>query len=148
MLRKKMIFSKKFQSFLGFDSASEKKYHFLKTFLKYLKLLKVCPYELILSNRHNYVLLDQQMQRALDLIITHREQCGVLPENKYVFALSSSVEGFIRHSTELRKLRLEIGVKNVSTTQMRKYLATSFQVRYFLTPFHEAIINSCAFESF
>jgi hypothetical protein len=68
----------------------------------------------------------------MELIISHREDCGVLAQNVYVFALSESVEGYIRHSTELRKLRDEIGVKNVSTTQMRKYLATSYQVGYFI----------------
>ncbi len=67
----------------------------------------------------------------MDLVIQHREECGLLPDNRFVFGLAGSREGYIRHSTELRKLRDEIGVENVSTTQMRKYLATSYQVRYF-----------------
>jgi len=76
------------------------------------------------------VLLDEQMQRAMDLVITHRGECGLPPENKFVFGLKGDAEGYIPYARQLRRLSNEIGVKDVSTSQMRKYLATVYQARH------------------
>jgi hypothetical protein len=75
--------------------------------------------------------VDSDLQNALGLIIKHREKCCVLASNPFVFALSSSPNGFINHSKPLRKFAEELGVKNMSTTQQRKYLATIYQVTLF-----------------
>jgi len=81
------------------------------------------------NNRNVYVLLDPTMKAAFDLIVKHREVFGILPENEFVFARPCTKDGFMRHSAFPKEFQNEIGVKNMSTRQMRKYLATSLLVR-------------------
>jgi hypothetical protein len=85
------------------------------------------------NNRNVYVLLDPTMKAAFDLIMEHRNVGGILPENEFIFAKSCTKDGFIRHSALLKEFQDEIGVKNMSTRQMRKYLATSLLVSTALT---------------
>ena len=73
------------------------------------------------------------MNAAFDLIMEHRNVGGILPENEFIFARSCTKDGFIRHSALLKESTDEIGVKNMSTRQMRKYLATSLLVSTVLT---------------
>jgi hypothetical protein len=83
-------------------------------------------------NRNVYILLNEEMKSALDLLVDNREIGCVSPENPFVFALAWSKDGFIKHSGPLKEFQEDIGVQNMSTRQMRKYLATTILVQYFL----------------
>jgi hypothetical protein len=77
----------------------------------------------------SFIILNAQLQTACDLIIEHREDVGqILPENEFIFARSWSKDGFMRHSSHLKRMAEAMGVANMSTRGLRKYLATAFQV--------------------
>jgi hypothetical protein len=79
-------------------------------------------------NRNVFILLDEHMKTALDLLVEEREVGCLMSENPFVFGLGWSKEGYIKHSAPLKELQEEMDVKNMSTRQMRKYLATALQV--------------------
>jgi hypothetical protein len=82
------------------------------------------------SNKNvSFIILNAQLQTACSLIIENREDVGqIMPENEFIFARSWSKDGFIRHSSHLKRMAEEMGVANMSTRGLRKYLATAFQV--------------------
>lgn len=82
------------------------------------------------KNRTVPVLLNQSMEKSLNLLISHREDAGIVPQNKYLFALPpSSIEEVkvIDAGTTLKKFVELSGAKNPSSitgTNLRKQLAT------------------------
>jgi hypothetical protein len=80
-------------------------------------------------NLHNHCLLSKTMKAALDLIVRDRETVGNIMEiNPFVFAIPQKEDSFLRHSPILKDLADSLGVENMATKNMRKYLATTFQV--------------------
>lgn len=83
------------------------------------------------NNLHNHCLLTSTMKIALDTIIRDREDVGKIKmRNPFVFAVANTDDAFLRHSPMLRELSEMFGVKHMETKNMRKYLATTFQVMY------------------
>lgn len=83
------------------------------------------------NNLDNHVLLTIPMKHALDMIINNRKVGCILPENPYVFATPHSEESFLRPSAILKRFQEYYGVQHMETRNMRKYLATSFQVIFY-----------------
>ncbi|KAK7907125.1 hypothetical protein WMY93_015737 [Mugilogobius chulae] len=76
------------------------------------------------------VLLTPTMQEALDLLVSKREMCGVVPENKYLFARPQACSYF-RGSDCLRHFAKMCGAKNpesLTSIKLRKQTATLSQV--------------------
>ncbi|KAK7901992.1 hypothetical protein WMY93_018761 [Mugilogobius chulae] len=76
------------------------------------------------------VLLTPAMQEALDLLVSKREMCGVVPGNKYLFARPKACSYF-RGSDCLRHFAKMCGAKNpesLTSTKLRKQTATLSQV--------------------
>ncbi|KAK7907053.1 hypothetical protein WMY93_015665 [Mugilogobius chulae] len=76
------------------------------------------------------VLLTPAMQEALDLLVSKREMCGVVPGNKYLFARPQACSYF-RGSDCLRHFAKMCGAKNpesLTSTKLRKQTATLSQV--------------------
>ncbi|XP_059195919.1 uncharacterized protein LOC131986187 isoform X2 [Centropristis striata] len=76
------------------------------------------------------VLLTPPVQAALDLLIRKRQECGVLPENTYLFARPSTLICF-RGSDCLRHFAKVCGAKNpesLTSTKLRKQTGTLSQV--------------------
>lgn len=81
------------------------------------------------NNLHNHCLLTVTMKRALDLLISEREVVGgIRKKNPFVFAVPHTDDSFLRHSPILKDMADTLGVKHMETKNMRKYLATTFQV--------------------
>ncbi|XP_028249004.1 uncharacterized protein phf11 isoform X2 [Parambassis ranga] len=72
------------------------------------------------------VLLTPLMRESLDALTEKREECGVLDENRYLFALPQSVH-YLRGSDCMRQLVNECnGIKNpkeLTSTKLRKHVA-------------------------
>ncbi|MED6234406.1 hypothetical protein ATANTOWER_028966 [Ataeniobius toweri] len=73
------------------------------------------------------VLLGPLMKESLDALTERREECGVLKENQYLFALPNSVH-YLRGSDCIRQFVSECsGLKNptaLTSTKLRKHIAT------------------------
>ena len=71
-------------------------------------------------------ILTYKMKEKVDYLLLHRDKLGIPEENKYLFAIPG-------HQTHLcswniiRKFCEEFKVENLTTTSLRKYLATSAQ---------------------
>ena len=77
-------------------------------------------------NLHNYCLLNLSMKYTLDLLVRDRETVGITEKNPY--AIPAKEDSFLRHSPILKDLADSLGVEHMQTKNMRKYLATTFQV--------------------
>ncbi|XP_030018187.1 uncharacterized protein LOC115438607 isoform X4 [Sphaeramia orbicularis] len=79
------------------------------------------------GGRNVPVLLTPLMSESLDVLTKKRDECGVLCENKYLFALPDSVH-YIRASNCVRQFVKECDdIKNpeaVTSTKLRKHIAT------------------------
>ena len=76
------------------------------------------------------VLLTPAMQEALDLLVRKRQECGILPENTYLFARPSSLVCY-RGSDSLRYFARVCGAKSpesLTSTKLRKQTGTLSQV--------------------
>lgn len=76
------------------------------------------------------VLLTPAMQQTLDLLVSKRQECGILPENKYLFARPSSLTCY-RGSDCLRYYAKVCGAKSpesLTSTKLRKQTGTLSQV--------------------
>ncbi|CAJ1081294.1 hypothetical protein F2P79_020338 [Xyrichtys novacula] len=76
------------------------------------------------------VLLTPPVQAALDLLIRKRQECGVLPENTYLFARPTTLICY-RGSDCLRHFAKVCGAKNpesLTSTKLRKQTGTLSQV--------------------
>lgn len=70
------------------------------------------------------------MQQALDLLIRKRKECGILPENTYLFARPSSLICY-RGSDSLRYFAKVCGARgpeSLTSTKLRKQTGTLSQV--------------------
>lgn len=76
------------------------------------------------------VILNVTMQKYINLLISHRENAGIPPKNKYLFALPSSTGDIyktLNAGTTLHKFAKLCGAENPSSligTNMRKHIAT------------------------
>nr|XP_046253175.1 uncharacterized protein LOC124063495 isoform X2 [Scatophagus argus] len=76
------------------------------------------------------VLLTPAMQQALDLLVSKRQECGILPENTYLFARPASRICY-RGTDGLRYFAKVSGAKspeNLTSTKLRKQTGTLSQV--------------------
>ena len=72
------------------------------------------------------------MKSCIDTRVSHREEAGVSPSNKHMFAVASSdTTSHVRGSGALRELSEACGAHNTLTlrsTKLRKHVATSSQL--------------------
>ena len=76
------------------------------------------------------VLLTPAMKESLNLLAQKRKECGVLPENTYLFARPSAMSNY-RGTDCLREYAVACGAKNPSTlssTKLRKQIGTLSKV--------------------
>ncbi len=81
-------------------------------------------------NKNNFCILDAAMKAGLDMIIRYREIAEIDPNNKYVFAIPNSKESTLNASKIRAEFAAEADVNKMVARGMRKYLATTLQVRY------------------
>ncbi len=86
-------------------------------------------------NQDNNCILDSSMVKALDLLIQFRHVAAIHPENKFIFALQRSKDGFLNASKIRAKFVEESDVQKMVARGMRKYVATTLQVLQNLIPF-------------
>ena len=82
------------------------------------------------QNKKVTTLLLKEMVAAIDALLEMRDDCGILEENNYLFANSSL--GHLSSWDTLTSLAKDAGCLNpmsITSTRLRKYLATIFQVR-------------------
>jgi len=81
-------------------------------------------------NRPVPILLTEDMVAAMDVLLNARSSCGILPRNKFFFALARSL-GHLRFFNVLKSVATRAKLQRpdlLTTTRMRKYLATMAQV--------------------
>ena len=79
---------------------------------------------------HVPCILTYKMKEKVDTLLQHREKLGIPPANKFLFG----VPGYMSHLKSwdiLRKFCEEFQVSNLTSTSMRKYLATCAQALNF-----------------
>ncbi|XP_030854616.1 uncharacterized protein LOC115918254 [Strongylocentrotus purpuratus] len=78
------------------------------------------------------ILVTDSMKSCVDTLVSHREEAGVNPSNKYLFAVANSdTTSHVRGSDALRELSEACGAQNPSTlrsTKLRKHVATMSQL--------------------
>ena len=77
------------------------------------------------------VILSEDMCKALQVLVESRQSCGILPEN--IFLFPNSALGHLNTKDALNAAKKELGSKLkhpelITSTKMRKYLATVSQV--------------------
>lgn len=73
------------------------------------------------------ILLTKEMEETMECLTTLRKKCGVMPENKYFFAIPGYINAHHRGSDVLREIRNLSGVqypKLITSTTLRKEIAT------------------------
>jgi hypothetical protein len=80
------------------------------------------------NNRHNAIILDNEVKEAMDLLLATRLECEVPVTNEYFFAIPKH-SSFLQHSPILKKYVEEFGVSNMATRQIRKFIATLLQAK-------------------
>lgn len=78
------------------------------------------------------ILLTEDVVQSIDTLIDTRQACGVPSQNKYVFGLTATT-GHLRFFNVLRNVAKRAGMKKpelLTTTRMRKHVATMAQVTY------------------
>ena len=79
-----------------------------------------------------YLIVTEKVRDSLKLLIEKREEMGILPTNPYLFAIPNKTDSFIRGDVVMRKFANECELrdrKSFTSTGLRKYLATTMQVR-------------------
>ena len=87
-----------------------------------------------------YLIVQEKVRKSLKLLIEKREDMGILPSNPYLFALPNKTDSYIRGDAVMRKFASECQLrdkKSFTSTGLRKYLATTMQVRVLF------IVKSC-----
>jgi hypothetical protein len=85
--------------------------------------------------RRVFLLLTRDMTAGIQHLLTTRIHAGITPENKYVFGRTSNLP--LDGCTAIREITSDCpGLANpnlIRSRTIRKYLATSTQVKYFLS---------------
>ncbi|KAG5861624.1 hypothetical protein JTB14_033324 [Gonioctena quinquepunctata] len=76
------------------------------------------------------VLLSRELESYINLILKHRQDAGVSPDNPFIFGVPKENDDFcyLKATVLLRKYSTECGAKNTITlrgTLLRKHLATT-----------------------
>ena len=79
---------------------------------------------------HVPCILTYKMKEKVDTLLQHREELGIPPENKYLFGIPG-YKTHLRSWDIIRKFCETFQVKNLTTTSLRKYLATCAQALNF-----------------
>ncbi|XP_072181509.1 uncharacterized protein [Diadema setosum] len=78
------------------------------------------------------ILMTEFMKSCVDALVNHRDEAGVNPNNKYVFAVGNvDTTSHIRGSDALRELSQACGARSPTTlrsTRLRKHVATMTQL--------------------
>ena len=96
------------------------------------------------QNKKVTTLLLDEMVQALDALVAMREPCGILAANKFLFANSSLTH--LPSWDTMTSLAKDAGCVNpmsVTSTRLRKYLATIFQVCIFIYKY--AVLKECIY---
>lgn len=77
------------------------------------------------------VILSSILKESIDILIRHRDECGISFHNKYVFARSNDSVNYLRGHDCLKKICDEVDLENpsiITGTKLRKYIATVCQI--------------------
>lgn len=77
------------------------------------------------------IILPSAVKECVDILIRHRDECGIAFENRYVFSRSNGSRRFLRGHDCLKKICGEIFLANpdaITGTKLRKYVATVCQL--------------------
>ena len=80
-------------------------------------------------NKKVTMIFSPEMKGAVQTLIDTRDRCGIKKNNKYIFA--NTADGHLESWQVLQKMAEEAGCtqpKRISSTRLRKYLATVCQV--------------------
>ena len=79
------------------------------------------------KGRHVPIVMTLGMKSKVDLLVRHREEIGHTELNKYVFGIPGH-ESHLRSWEILRSLCTKFGTGKLTSTSLRRYLATTLQV--------------------
>lgn len=85
------------------------------------------------------LILTSDVLPAMDALVKHREQCGILCTNIYFFAIPAST-GYVNGWQAMDKVATDASLskpKLIHSTRLRKYAATVTQV---LSPSHSDMV--------
>lgn len=77
------------------------------------------------------VILPSLIKECVDILIRHRDECGIAIGNKYVFSRSNNSKQYLRGHDCLKKICDEVILTNpdaITGTKLRKYVATVCQL--------------------
>ena len=78
------------------------------------------------KGRHVDIVMTMRMKRKVDLLVEHRDKMGHKAGNKYLFGLPGR-ETHLRSWDILRSFCTQFGTSKLTSTSLRRYLATSLQ---------------------
>ena len=78
------------------------------------------------KGRHVPIILTLGMKARVDLLIKNREKVGLTERNRYIFGIPGK-ESHLRPWDILRSFCDKFGTNNLTSTSLRRYLATSLQ---------------------
>ena len=77
------------------------------------------------------ILFTSDMEAALEILLATRETAGVCATNVYLFAIPNTVNSFINFYKTMREMAEVAKINHpelVTSTRLRKYAASTFQV--------------------
>ena len=78
-------------------------------------------------NKHVPVILTLRMKQKFDALLEYRAHLGIPPDNKYFFGIPKC-QTHIKAWDVMRNFNEQFGLPRITTTGLRKYLATTAQV--------------------
>ena len=78
-------------------------------------------------NKHVPVILTLRMKQKFDALLEYRAHLGIPPDNKYFFGIPKR-QTHIKAWDVMRNFNEQFGLPRITTTGLRKYLATTAQV--------------------
>ena len=84
------------------------------------------------DGQYVYMLVTPIVRDSLRLLIENRSKMGILEENQYLFAIAGLPNSHLRGDVVIAKLANDCELrdrKSFTSTSLRKYLATTIQVK-------------------
>ena len=82
-----------------------------------------------------YIIVEKIVRESLIAVINKRSEIGILEENRQLFALPGKKLSFLTGCVVIAKFAKDCGLrhlKSFTSTNLRKYLATTLQVKNFI----------------
>lgn len=73
------------------------------------------------------ILLTPEIEKMTELLVKHRQECGVPPDNRYFFAIPKTSQSYYRGSDAIRWVRSKVKLERpemITSTKLRKEVAT------------------------